>query len=187
MGILSKQPGSVARDAFGSVFDLDADAVMQPLRDEASARAVLWLDGCDPSSIEFDAIRAAALAVGDTECFVTSTEDRVFHDDRTWRVPLSEYPYPRMRLGGWSYGQRNAIYSVSGTWGVMIYGECEAIAGGPPEFIDTLLAVLPEPTKDLPDLWQAWDCDGWRSRVRAMLEHVSGKAQAHELVSCLPA
>jgi len=83
---------------------------------------------------------AAVSAVGESHAYLSQLEGYMGSDFELrphWKVDLPTFSYEHLGAE-WSPIEENAIYSVNGTWGVIIAHEWHGVAVGPPEFLTTL-------------------------------------------------
>jgi hypothetical protein len=146
-----------ALPAFERVFQ-SPDLHDAPLRPECTGRLLLYpCPGGELTVGQFQAVRLAAAAEGDTCAFLSDTMslDRIsWLDPRrpSWYVPLDSYeryeriidPAPRLA---------SAFYSPRGSWGILFSDEGDAVVGGSDSFRATFLDALPDPMELLQQHW----------------------------------
>lgn len=178
-----------ARTAFETVFQT-ADPFDQPFQAMIKARDLMYPVGFCLDTSEIRVIASAAAQIGEREAYISITEgyrrtEWVAHDH--WRISLSEDFYPALLSGGFAPIMENAIYSVAGSWGILISHEQHAVVGGSREFVTEVNRHLPEPRERLTNFLAFWEENRERfkadlSWIRILLEHLYGSEQAAQLL-----
>jgi len=135
------------------------------------------------------AIKKASSLLNENSFYLSALErpkaeeqDRPYH----WLIPfthLEEY-----RELGYPFVLENAIYSTSGTWGVMFSHERHAVLGGPPEFVQVVTQELPKLTDQVETFIETWKRNQKRlggnvDWLIRLLTHVYGDEQAQKLMA----
>ena len=112
----------------------------------ASARGILFPVRYSLDGAQFEALRVAATAVGDTDGFYVHSIERALRlparptDPEDWWIALDDYGSYQQAVG---HALENLLHSPRGRWAVVILQSDVAVVGGTPEFVDALLASWP--------------------------------------------
>ena len=147
-----------ASDGLHAVFE-SADPFAPSVPANVAACTLLFPVTRRLSAQQVSAVSSAARATGETEVCVTLTEastamggqfDRgphlVFAIDR-YEEAIAESPIAVLE---------NALYAVSGTWGMLFSNEDHAIAAGSVRFVETLLSKWPTPLESIDAFAEHW-------------------------------
>ena len=98
-------------------------------------RILFPTDGCHLSREQFDILAQVVARSGETHCYLAvvegSTDSGVTLHDEIFALDFVDYDgYARLHLT-----LENAIYSVNGTWGLLLSHEMHAVLGGSPDFV----------------------------------------------------
>lgn len=190
--ISSQNELQVARAAFHAVFR-SADAFDEPFQPTTEKRAILYPVAYHLDQAEYASLAAASSAVGESEAFFSAIEgyrDGDFDEHDHWRVGLHSYPYEQLRHSGWFPLMESAIYSTTGSWGLLISHEQHAMVGGTAAFMDSLLVAMPGLEIQVTEFLVTWKDN--RDRLGSdvtwlpeLLEHVYGPEKAYRLMQAI--
>lgn len=181
------------KKAFDAVFR-SADPFNQPFNETVSHRVILFPTA--PYQLDedmYEAVASAAEAVGDTTALLTLTEGykggrEGFESCGHWQIELRSDPYAVLSKDKeWISLVENAIYSPTGTWGLIISHEEHAVVGGPPAFVEAIKRNLPGVEDQLQEFLLTWQ--DYRDRLGTqidwlpeLLRHIYGTEKAHRLL-----
>lgn len=134
------------------------------------------------------AIKKASSLVNETSFYLSVLErpdaaeqDRPYH----WLIPFSQLE--EYRELGYPFVLENAIYSPSGTWGVMFSHARHAVLGGPRQFVQAVTETLPNSVSQVDKFIATWKQNQERfgsnlDWLPRLLEHVYGEERAQEML-----
>lgn len=129
-------------------------------------------DGCHLSREQFDVLARVVVRSGETHCYLAVVEGSegsgVTLGDEVFVVDFADYDgYARLHLT-----LENAIYSMNGTWGLLISHEMHAVFGGSADFVSTFNQFdgsSAEQWRNFRAQWQAAEHVQWLAMIASHL------------------
>ena len=169
-----------ARCAYTKVFS-SSNPFDEPLAPDVPARWLLYPVGYGLWEPEWSVVAGHAVGAGQTHAYVSLLEAGPdFVSVPHWRIGLvGESPYEVFHdEPGW-LPISHAVYSASGTWGMMFSSEQHAVVGGPAGLVDALRHVVPEARDVRSRFIAAWRenaaLGGDASWLPGFLRHIFGE------------
>ena len=161
-----------AIEAWGSIF-CSSDPKGWPFTSRAERGLVLYpTDGYMLNEAQFSALSRAAIELGEPRAYLVVTEgNKAFGGDRhtiALDVALDNFhEYAELQSP-----LENAIYSQSGSWGVLISQQAFAVVGGSARFVKLLAAKLPGAEGQWQSLLEDGDSDETVPWLQEIKEHM---------------
>lgn len=140
-------------------------------------RILFPIDGCHLSREQFDAIAQVAAISGETHCYLAviegSASSGVTTDDDIFLINLADYD----GYAGLHLTLENAIYSLSGTWGLLLSHEMHAVLGGSSDVVSTFNRFNgpgADEWRDFQAQWKAEEHAKWLAEIAQHLQDGSG-------------
>ena len=125
--------------AFDTVF-ASTDPFGTPFQPSVAQKALLFPVSCALKEAQLEALASAAAVVGEHEAYSVCTEDQ---SGETFEISLGDFATYDAAMRPSHGVLENAVFSQEGTWGLLFSCEHHVLAGGPTEFVETLLDHFP--------------------------------------------
>lgn len=171
--LLTRQEKLAAARAWSQVFK-STDPFGWPFEDAISSGRLLYpTDGCHLFADQLQALRFAALEAGDSACYLAVVEGKATlagsDEERVYALNLDDFDgYSQLNLT-----LENAIFSASGSWGLLISHEMHAVIGGARSFIaafDEIDLAAEEQWKEFKEEWRADRHKHWLDRLASHVQ-----------------
>lgn len=179
----------LAKTAFNRVFK-STDPFDEPFQRDITERLIVYPTDYELEESLYSAVGATAKILKESTAFISLIEGykgQEFEARDHWQIDFDNYPYQELRNQGWNPLMENAIYSINGTWGIIISHEQHAVVGGPNIFIDALKTNMPDIENQVQEFVSAWKYNrdhlgseiGW---LPQLLIHVYGMEKSQKLL-----
>lgn len=170
--VLSEEVRINAAKGWGLAFQ-SVDPFGWPFASSLSyGRIIFPTDGCQLFREQFEALARVANMHGETHCYLAVVEghERIEgdQDEQLFTVDLSDYEsYASLHLT-----LENALYSMSGMWGMLVSHEMHAVLGSNASFISEFNKIDRSAERDWKDFLDQWRDDRHIDWVADISSHV---------------
>ena len=181
-----------SRSALSTAFK-SLDPFDEPLQEALADRLILYpAVGYELPDAWFEALTRAAATVGEPSAYHAAVEGETgFELEDVWELGLTPDTLRWFETSA-TDGSRtpiveNAIWSTSGSWGLLISHRQHVVLGGPPAFVEHVRRSIPEADEHAirfaREMLRYSENASWgRDGLLRLLTHVYGVARAQELM-----
>lgn len=139
----------------------------------------------------FNSIADSALTINERKGCITITEGLSnfnYREAHHWIVDMEEYPYEiLLKDEQWLAVAENAIYSLNGSWGIIISNDQFAIIGGSIEFMNNFRVKYRNLQNSIKEFFRYWKLEQKTfnvdvSWIPSLIHHVYGKEKSSKII-----
>lgn len=169
-----------------------ADPFDEPFQDDIAQRLIFYPTWYELEDADYAALAESAASLGETSAFISLIEGykgEHFEQWDHWLIDLHPRPYHYLGQLGWLTLMENAIYSVNGSWGILISHEQHAVIGGANLFMETFKRQAAGAEDQVQEFLSTWrnNRDQWRECkldwLPGLLSHIYGPHHAKQLLA----